>query len=315
MQNNNVEEYLGTVYTLLNAEKNYEAAEIVRSFPARVEQTGFDNWNGGTEIWDVFFEVSAGEYARLGFRKTKLEEQISEKVKLVFEIESQDWYSAKIIPAKETNPDWRQSTGAAISREIRNNIFDSLKLELVPWQGNLDEVEFLSRIFDLQCMPSSDSRYKDAAGDIWQHCINNADWESNWIYIDERFDLLGGTDDVFLRFLCEIVHPIVRPNRDEAIKIVTYFNEQLRLAGWEIFESEQIAGRPRFSYRQFTKSSSRSVTRARTVADALDAGWMAKEIERLEHSVDRDPALAIGTAKELVETCCKSILTKRGVTY
>ena len=29
-------------------------------------------------------------------------------------------------------------------------------------------------------------------------------------------------------------------------------------------------------------------------------------------SVDTDPALAIGTAKELVETCCKTILMDRG---
>jgi HEPN domain-containing protein len=55
------------------------------------------------------------------------------------------------------------------------------------------------------------------------------------------------------------------------------------------------------------------MSRARTVADALDAGWMQKEIERLENTVERDPALAIGTAKELVETCCKSILAKRGI--
>ena len=40
---------------------------------------------------------------------------------------------------------------------------------------------------------------------------------------------------------------------------------------------------------------------------------MQKEIERLENAVERDPALAIGTAKDLVETCCKSILSKRGV--
>lgn len=55
--------------------------------------------------------------------------------------------------------------------------------------------------------------------------------------------------------------------------------------------------------------------RARSVADALDAAWMQKEIERLENAVDRDPALAIGTAKELVESCCKTVLTKLGVTY
>lgn len=42
---------------------------------------------------------------------------------------------------------------------------------------------------------------------------------------------------------------------------------------------------------------------------------MAKEIERLERAVDADPALAIGTAKELVESCSKTILTKLAIPY
>ncbi len=40
---------------------------------------------------------------------------------------------------------------------------------------------------------------------------------------------------------------------------------------------------------------------------------MQKEIERVENAVDNDPALAIGTAKELVESCCKSILDRLNV--
>lgn len=108
---------------------------------------------------------------------------------------------------------------------------------------------------------------------------------------------------------------MVRPSRDEAIKLVSHFNDQLRQAGWEIVEEEFIAGRPRFSYRPLRNQTARAVMRAKTVADALDAGWMAKEIERLEQAVDRDPALAIGTAKELVESCCKSLLNKRGVSF
>jgi hypothetical protein len=42
---------------------------------------------------------------------------------------------------------------------------------------------------------------------------------------------------------------------------------------------------------------------------------MQKEIERLEDAVAIDPALAIGTAKELIETCCKTILSKRNVEF
>src|SRR5690606_17471662 len=147
----------------------------------------------------------------------------------------------------------------------------------------------LSRIFDLKELPSFDTRFKDAAGDIWQHCINNEDWEPDWVFSDRRFKLLDGPADTFLSFLCEIVNPVVRPDRDEALKLVTHFNDQLRPAGWEIFEEERIAGRPRFAYRVLTHNGGRSVLRARTVADALDAGWMAKAIERLERAIDTDP--------------------------
>jgi len=50
----------------------------------------------------------------------------------------------------------------------------------------------------------------------------------------------------------------------------------------------------------------------KTQAVDLDAPHLAKAIARLEQNVDSDPELAIGSAKELVETCCKTILSKRG---
>ncbi|MEI7298544.1 abortive infection family protein [Paraburkholderia tropica] len=136
-----------------------------------------------------------------------------------------------------------------------------------------------------------------------------------WVDVDNGSLTVDGPAETFLRFLCEVVHPIVRSTREESIKLVSMFNEQLRRADWDIYEIERIAGRPRYDFRRAAHTSRRAVTRARTVADALDAGWMAKEIERLEHAVELDPALAIGTAKELVETCCKTILTKRGVAF
>lgn len=43
-----------------------------------------------------------------------------------------------------------------------------------------------------------------------------------------------------------------------------------------------------------------------------NANHLAEQIRRLEASVETDPSLAIGTAKELIETCCKTILAERG---
>ena len=47
-------------------------------------------------------------------------------------------------------------------------------------------------------------------------------------------------------------------------------------------------------------------------ANNFDAGHLAAQIRRIESSVDSDPTLAIGTAKELIETVCKTILAERG---
>lgn len=47
-------------------------------------------------------------------------------------------------------------------------------------------------------------------------------------------------------------------------------------------------------------------------AQSLNANHLAEQIRRMEDSVETDPSLAIGTAKELIETCCKTILSERG---
>lgn len=49
-------------------------------------------------------------------------------------------------------------------------------------------------------------------------------------------------------------------------------------------------------------------------AESLNANHLAEQIRRMEDSVETDPTLAIGTAKELIETCCKTILAERGKT-
>lgn len=309
-----LEQELATVYELLASEEATEAARLVREYPAAVEQVGYDSWNGGTTTWDVRFEVPAKAYTGLGARREKLEELITSKLKVVLEQHTNDWYAAKIVPAKEMRKDWR-AAGGDLPRPIRISIIDGIRLEKISWSGELDEVEFLSRLYDLAKLHSGDHRFKDASGDIWQHRCNNDDWDDDWVFSDSRFELVDGPAERFLRFLCEMVHPIIRPDRDQVLKLVSHFNDHLRQAGWELFEEERIAGRPRFSYRRASLDRQSSMSRARAVADALDAGWMAKEIERLEHAVERDPALAIGTAKELVESCCKTILNKRGVEF
>ena len=53
----------------------------------------------------------------------------------------------------------------------------------------------------------------------------------------------------------------------------------------------------------------------RDLAVASDLPALRVEIDRLTGAADEDPSLAVGTAKEMVETICKTILLDRGVVY
>ena len=55
-----------------------------------------------------------------------------------------------------------------------------------------------------------------------------------------------------------------------------------------------------------------SLSGIKKAAVVFDARHLADQIRRIEESIEKDPGLAIGTAKELVETCCKTILAERG---
>lgn len=50
-------------------------------------------------------------------------------------------------------------------------------------------------------------------------------------------------------------------------------------------------------------------------ARAFDAHYLHTQIERMQAAIESDPRLAIGTAKELVETTCKTILSERGKSF
>jgi hypothetical protein len=50
----------------------------------------------------------------------------------------------------------------------------------------------------------------------------------------------------------------------------------------------------------------------RNIASVLGAPTVHNQIARINASIETDPSLAIGTAKEMVETTCKTILADLG---
>lgn len=199
----------------------------------------------------------------------------------------------------------------------RRNIFDYLTMERVAWAGRLDETQFIVRVWpNAADLPSYDTRYADALGDIHQHRVNNYDWDDDWIFGDARFNLTGGADEQFIRFLTEMVHPVVRSDVDEALKLVTEVNRHLRPDGWQLQPASYLSGRPIYTGRRITGSHSPATAlRLNTRTLLEDHTALLDHLGAIERDLASDPAGAIASAKELVETMYKLILDKRGVPY
>ncbi|MFG0300597.1 MAG: abortive infection family protein [Phycisphaerales bacterium JB047] len=63
------------------------------------------------------------------------------------------------------------------------------------------------------------------------------------------------------------------------------------------------------------QSTGISLDNLREHAQPFTGKHLDESIDRMSKAIDQDPSLAIGSAKELVETCCKTILSERGIAY
>ena len=199
-----------------------------------------------------------------------------------------------------------------ITSITRRNIFDFIQIEQFWWSGRLEEVAFLSRLYDLEQMESYDNRFGNAQGDIWQHRVNNpSDWEDNWIFSDKRFDLLSCKDATFLNFLCEMIHPLVRPDQAAVNRMLEIFNENLKHDNFEIVGKSKISGKPIFMGRLKQAGAEAITKKANHIKQILNIEYVTQQINLMESSIENAPHLAIGIAKELIETCCKSIFDER----
>lgn len=202
-----------------------------------------------------------------------------------------------------------------ISQVTRRDLFDYIRLEGGPWHGRMDEVGFLSRVYDLESLPSTDHRYATASGDIVQHRVMNNDWPDDWVFSDSRFDLGSGPDEVLLEFVAQMVHPVVQPSADRSAELVAELNRLLAPDGWMLKQHKQMSGRPVYAPARTGAGGGAAISFAHEVAARIDAAHISQQVTRMEGAADTEPDLAIGTAKEFVESICKTILDERGESY
>lgn len=187
----------------------------------------------------------------------------------------------------------------------------------IRYWGRLDnELSFLKRLYNLSKLPSFDDRFKDAKGDIWQHTINNDDYDFGWVFDDERFSLSDGNDDEhLLNFICEMFHPAVRVERGDWKKILERINELLAPDGYCIYQTGSLSGRAIYGWKTTNLGGKVVAGQIEDIKGAFDSSYVAVQVDLMYEMIDTAPHSAIGKAKELLEICCKTILDEQKISY
>lgn len=98
--------------------------------------------------------------------------------------------------------------------------------------NNQQTIDFLESIWQLSLLPSTDSRFNDLSGDIYQHIINNDDWDLDTLFIVKLS--LFEDDDKFQKFIEQVVSPSYYEKESESRVLVDAINEFLNKERYEL---------------------------------------------------------------------------------
>jgi hypothetical protein len=125
------------------------------------------------------------------------------------------------------------------STELRKALLRHVARNGLTWSGGVDAPDFYGQFYDLEKLPSSDPRYANAAGDMWQHTVNNNDWLDTDIINDARFSPLQLSTNDFVKFVNAALDRETRSN-EELEKLVAAIRPVAAHAGAHVVRREEF---------------------------------------------------------------------------
>lgn len=132
--------------------------------------------------------------------------------------------------------------------------------------------------------------------------------------VEQYYHTVDWTDPAQVRRVLQVFENVLHRAEKlaEEVSITPEWQEQRKKEVEKLIHFLQRDGFQWVGGRIVSGAGIPSLASIKDTAAVFDAKHMADQIRRMESAVESDPSLAIGTAKELIETCCKTILAERG---
>lgn len=139
-----------------------------------------------------------------------------------------------------------------ITEVSRRDVLDYLLSRGKSFTGRLETTEFLELVWQECGIFDMYYDFKLAKQDLWQHTINNYDWDDKYL-LYQYFRLLECEDVRFLCFLEKCVHPVVVSEISEIEELAKRLNNILKYDGYILQSREKISGKPVYKPMRYPK--------------------------------------------------------------
>lgn len=197
-----------------------------------------------------------------------------------------------------------------LTRRRLLDYLDGVKLE-----GSLELLEFLEPVYRLNDKPSSyaGSKPRTLAEDVWQHCVNNFDWDNAELL--KRLGFMECQQREIFHLLERVVDREIR-DEDAQTQITRDLNKILNRDGYALVVSGTISGT---NVYKVGRAGQPGATPADDEISELmgrfdEAGIYALWQKALQRR-HTDPDGAITIARTFLERTCKHVLDEKGITY
>lgn len=188
------------------------------------------------------------------------------------------------------------------------------EIHAVPLSGNLDEIEFLKKLWPIDKMnPPGFSGETTMEDYIFRHRIRNFDMSNTDVL--EVLGIQQCSQKQFFRLLEAMLDPLCRDIPEQA-DLVTRLNRHLFHDGYCVDEVRRMSGAPVYAVRLLTKPGTTPADDE--ISKALLAFNPGEIHARWQEALTRrasDPRAAITSARTLLEDTCKWILHEANETF
>jgi AbiJ-like protein/abortive infection Abi-like protein len=188
------------------------------------------------------------------------------------------------------------------------------EIDAVPLSGNLDEIEFLKKLWPIDKLnPPGFSGETTMQDYIFRHRINNDDMTNKDVL--ETFGIYDCSQKQLFRLLEAMLDPISREIPEQA-DLATRLNQHLRHDGFGLSEVSRMSGSPVYAVRLLARPGTTPADDE--ISKALLAFNPGEIHGRWQEALARrasDPRAAITSARTLLEDTCKWILHEANETF